>query len=323
VTRASWAAGLRAGLHATIALLALLVLPGLAAAQSGAEAAAPAAAASAPAPGGVFFDDFSEPDVAALRAAGWILRDKPGHPGVDGARWAPEGVSLVADPDRPGNRLLRLSAHTDGTGPGTTQVQLCHARKYLNGTYAARLRYDTTRDGDALVQAFYTAAPLRFDYDPAYSELDWEYLPAGGWDEPKPRLYSVSWQTVRLDPWDAYNASHEEYGRLDGWHVLVTQVADGHVRWFLDGREVALHGDRNHPVSPMAISFSNWFIREGPFAKGPAPREYREDVDWVFHARDAVLSPAQVQDAVAALRARGVARVDGVPDSGLASACDL
>ena len=303
---------------------ALLLAGLLCAAAHGAELPSPSPSPSQPAlSSGVFFDDFSEPDVVALRVAGWILRDRGGHPGVDGARWAPEGVSLVADEAEPGNRLLRLTARTDGSGPGTEQVQLCHARKYLNGTYAARVRYDSSHAGDALVQAFYAAAPLRFDYDPEYSELDWEYLPYGGWDEAHPRLYSVSWQTVRLVPWDSYNASHEEFGFLEGWHVLVTQVADGHVRWFLDGREVALHGGRNHPVVPMAISFSDWFIREGPFAKSDAPRVYQEDVDWVFHAQDRVLSPAQVEAAVRDYRQRGVARVDEVPASGLESRCDL
>ncbi len=273
---------------------------------------------------GVFFDDFSEADLPALRAAGWTLRDKAGHPGVEGARWAPEGVSLVEDPDQPANHLLRLTAHTDGTGPGTEQAQLCHARKYLNGTYAARVRFDTSMGGDGLVQTFYAVAPLRFDYDPDYSELDWEYLPYGGWDEPKPRLYGVSWHTVRMEPWDSYNQAHQEFGLLSGWHVLMTQVADGKVRWFLDGRELAQHGGRNHPVVPMAISFSNWFIAGGPFAAaGKAPREYHQDVDWVFHAKDEVLSPEQVLAQVSRLRQQGTARVDTVPASGLASACDF
>lgn len=271
----------------------------------------------------VFFDDFSQADLAGLRAAGWILRDKPGHPGIPGSRWAAEGVSVVADEQAPGNRLLRLSAHTDGTGPGTEQVQLCHARKYLNGTYASRVRFDTSNGGDALVQTFYAVAPLRFDYDPEYSELDWEYLPHGGWDDAKPRLYGVSWQTVRLDPWDSHNQAHQEFGSLKGWHVLLTQVADGRVRWFLDGRELARHGGRNHPVVPMAISFSNWFIKEGPFAPGGAARHYQQDVDWVFHAKDEVLSPAQVEAAVRDYRRRGVAREDGVPSRGFESRCDL
>lgn len=303
--------------------IALLLASLLSLSAHGAEAQSAMPAATTTSAPGVFFDDFSEPDVKALRAFGWTLRDKAGHPGVDGARWAPEDVSLVADDEVPGNRLLRLSVHTDGTGPGTEQAQLCHARKYLNGTYAARIRYDGSHAGDALVQTFYAIAPLRFDYDPEYSELDWEYLPYGGWDVAQPRIYSVSWQTVRLDPWDSYNASHEEFGFLTGWHVLVTQVADGHVRWFLDGRELADHGGRNHPVTPMAISFSNWFIREGPFAQSAAPREYHQDVDWVFHAQERVLSPAQVLAEVAQLRAKGVGELDTVPPSGLPSPCDL
>ena len=268
-------------------------------------AAALMTASLAASAGDIFFDDFSEPDVTALRAAGWVLRDKAGHPGIEGSRWAPEGVSLVADETQAANRLLRLTAHTDGTGPGTEQVQLCHARKYLNGTYAAR---------------------VRFDYDPDYSELDWEYLPYGGWDETKPRLYGVSWHTVRLDPWDAYNQAHQEFGFLKGWHVLMTQVADGQVRWFLDGRELVKHGGRNHPVVPMAISFSNWFIRQGPFASGAngtVARQYQQDVDWVFHAKDVVMSTAQVLEQVQGLRAHGNARVDTVPASGLESRCDL
>ncbi|MBV8504005.1 MAG: glycoside hydrolase family 16 protein [Paucibacter sp.] len=286
-------------------------------------AASLALAALAANAGALFFDDFSDPDVAGLRAAGWILRDKAGHPGIEGSRWAPEGVSIVADEGTPGNRLLRLSAHTDGTAPGTEQVQLCQARKFLNGTYAARVRFDTSGGGDALVQTFYAVTPLRFDFDPEYSEIDWEYLPHGGWDDAKPRLYGVSWHTVRLDPWQSYNQAHQEYGTFTGWHVLLTQVADGHVRWFLDGRELAQHGGRNHPISLMAISFSNWFIKEGPFAAGPEARWYQQDVDWVFHAKDEVLSEQQVQAQVAELRKRGVARVDNVPASGLESRCDM
>ncbi|XHS79870.1 glycoside hydrolase family 16 protein [Burkholderiaceae bacterium UC74_6] len=271
--------------------------------------------------GEIFFDDFSEANVAALRAFGWVLRDKAGHPGIEGSRWAPEGVSLIADEQQLGNRLLRLSARTDGTATGTEQVQLCHARKYLNGTYAARVRMEPGA-ADPLVQTFYAVTPLRFDFDPEYSEIDWEYLPHGGWDDAKARIYSVSWHTVRLDPWQSYNQAHQEYGSLAGWHVLVTQVADGKVRWFVDGREVAQHGGRNHPISPMAISFSNWFIKDGPFAAGPA-RHYQQDVDWVFHAKDEVLSPAQVLEQVKALRSRGADKVDTVPASGLESRCDM
>ena len=64
----------------------------------------------------------------------------------------------------------------------------------------------------------------RFDYDPQFSEVDWEYLPNGGWGSDKTRLYGVSWQTVQIDPWEAHNSAHEEFGSFDGWHTLLMQV---------------------------------------------------------------------------------------------------
>ncbi|MDN3919730.1 glycoside hydrolase family 16 protein [Roseateles violae] len=291
--------------------LALTALSGLA------QAAAPE----------IFFDDFSQPDTATLRAAGWTPREKAGHPGVEGASWSPAGLSLVADPQQPGNRLLRLRGASDGTGPGTQQVQLCHARKYLEGTYAARVRFSDLPvsgiDGDPVIQTFYAVSPLKHDYDPEFSELDWEYLPNGGWGSEKTRLYGITWQTVRLDPWQAFNQAHEEFRSLDGWHVLMMQVGGGKTRWFIDGRQVAEHGGRNYPVSPMAISFSMWFSPGSPLPKGGEPRVYEQDVDWVFHARNAILSAEQVAEQVAALRKSGSTRVDQLPSAGLESRCDF
>ncbi|MDT8999931.1 glycoside hydrolase family 16 protein [Paucibacter sp. APW11] len=285
----------------------------------------PAAAAAA----GTFFDDFSYADTAALKAGGWTPRDKPGHPGVPGARWGEGQLQLIDDAGQPGNRLLRLRASTDGSGAGTAQAQLCHARKYLAGTYAARLRFSDAPvsgvDGDPVIQTFYAVAPLRYDFDPEYSELDWEYLGNGGWGSEKTRLYGVSWQTVRLDPWQAHNQSHEEFGSLQGWHVLMMQVADGRVRLFVDGRQVAQHGGRNYPVAPMAIAFNLWFSPGGLLPPSSEPRVYEQDVDWVFHARDQLLSAAEVQAVVQGYRQRGLGREDTVPaaEPPLASHCDF
>ena len=124
---------------------------------------------------GVFFDDFSARDLAELQRGGWTLRERRGHPGLDGAAWGPGSVSLVDDPALTGNRLLRLSASTDGSAENTTQAQVCHARKYLEGTYAARVRFSDVPvrgpDGDVVVQTFYAVAPLHFDFDPDYLSL--------------------------------------------------------------------------------------------------------------------------------------------------------
>jgi hypothetical protein len=277
----------------------------------------------------LFFDDFSHADIAQLAQAGWKVRDKAGHPGVEGARWGAEGVSLIADPAQPGNRLLRLSARSDGTPKGTRHAQVCHQRKYLEGTYAARIRFSDTPvsgpDGDVVVQTFYAVSPLRFDFDPQYSELDWEYLPNGGWGEAQTRLWGVSWQTVRLKPWMSFNQSLQHRASVEGWHVLMMQAAAGKVRWWLDGQQLDEHGGRNYPVVPMSINFNLWFSPGGFVKNERVPRVYEEDVDWVLQAPGRVLSPDEVQAQVNALRAAGTAHVDTVPpaDPPLASTCDF
>ncbi len=278
---------------------------------------------------GLFFDDFSYADLSALRARGWTPRSQAGHPGVEGATWSADQLSLQDDPLVQGNRLLRLSARTDGTGAGTRQAQVCHARKYLAGTYAARIRFTNTPvagiDGDPVIQTFYAVTPLRHDFDPDFSELDWEYLPNGGWGSDKTRLYGIAWQTVRISPWQSHNQAHEEFVTLRGWHVLMMQVALGQVKLFLDGRQVAQHGGRNYPVSPMSINFNLWFSPGGLLPKTDQPRHYEQDVDWVLHARNQVLSPAQVDAEVARLRAARITALDTVPapTPALSSHCDF
>jgi hypothetical protein len=298
-------------------LLACLGLPGCAA-DGGARA-----------PGGVFFDDFSYTAPADLAQGGWLVRTAGGHPGLPGGRFGPDALALVDDATRAGNRLLRMTARTDGTGPGTVQAQLCHQRKVLAGTYAARVRFTDApvqgTDGDPVIETFYAVSPLAHAFDPDFSEVDWEYLPNGGWGSERARLYAISWQTVQVEPWEAHNSAHEEFGSFAGWHVLVMQVAHDVVRAYVDGRPVAVHSGRNVPVRPMAIAFNLWFSTGGLLPASAAPRVWEEDVDWVFHARDAVLSPAEVDARVQSLRAARESRTDTVPaaDPPLPSRCDF
>lgn len=70
------------------------------------------------------------------------------------------------------------------------------------------------RFSDAPVQAFYLISPLRHDLDPEFSEVDWENLPNGGWGSGKTRICGISWQTVQLEPWPAYNQVHQRPGSL-------------------------------------------------------------------------------------------------------------
>ena len=289
------------------------------------------AAADGPAPAGaaIFFDDFTYAAPEDLAQGGWQVRTAAGHPGLPGGRFGLDALRFVDDAARAGNRLLRMTARTDGTGPGTVQAQLCHQRKFFEGTYAARVRFTDApvqgADGDPVIETFYAVSPLAHAFDPEFSEIDWEYLPNGGWGSDRTRLYGISWQTVQIEPWEAHNAAHEEFGSFAGWHVLLMQVAHGEVREFVDGRPVAVHGGRNVPVRPMAIAFNLWFSTGGLLPAGAEPRVWEEDVDWVFHARDVVLSPPQVEAAVQALRAVPMARTDTVPpaDPPLPARCDF
>jgi hypothetical protein len=276
-----------------------------------------------------FFDDFTAADMTALQQRGWRLRDRAGHPGPPGAQWQPAQLQLVDDAQGPGNRLLRLQAHTDGRAAGTVQSQLCHARKLLRGTYAARVRFSDQpvrgADGDPVVQAFYAIGLLRHDFDPLFSEIDFEYLANGGWGSAQTRLYGISWQTVQIEPWQAFNQAHERAGSHAGWHVLTMQVDETRTRHYVDGRLLAEHGGRNVPAEPMAISFSLWFSPAGLLPAGGEPRAYTMDVDWVLHVAGRQRSPQQMQARVKQLRAAGTAWHDdvAVPPDTAPGGCDL
>lgn len=288
-----------------------------------------AACATAPAGSGVLFDDFTYARPADSAANGWILRTAPGWPGVPGAAWGPESFSMVDDSAAPGNRLLRMTSVTDGTGAGTRQTQFCHERKYLEGTFAARVRFTdapaTGPDGDQIVQTFYLISPLVEPMHLDYSETDFEYLPNGGWGHEGATMFATTWETFRPEPeWEADNESSTLSGSFAGWRTLVLQVRDGKVRYFVDDRLLADHSERVYPEVPMSVNFNLWFVRDGLLPAGPK-RVWVEDVDWVYHRQGEVLSTAEVESAVATLRGNGVRFTDTVPRlvPALASPCDF
>ena len=276
----------------------------------------------------ILFDDFNYSNYRQLARHGWIIRTAPGWPGMPGAVWGNKGVSLFADRERRGNRILRMTSSTDGTGSNTYQTQICHQRKYLEGTYAARVRFvDLPTDGpsgDQLVESFYNISPLKAPMDPDYSELDFEYLPNGGWGSVGPTLFTTSWRTFSPEPnWKKDNVFSTRTGSLAGWHTLVTQVSDGKVKYFIDGKPLAEHSGQYYPRSLMSINFNLWFIRDGA-VKSTAVRHYQEDIDWVFHQARKMLAPEEVEAKVAALRRRSVGFQDTVPAPvpSLVSPCD-
>lgn len=304
-------------------LLPLICVLALAACQE--KPAAPAVA-SADAKGELF-DDFSYGSTGELAGNGWTMRTAAGWPGVAGAAWGGERFALVDDTEQAGNRLLRMNAETDGSK--TAQAQLCHARKYLAGTYAARVRFAgapvSGPNGDQTVQTFYMISPLARDMDPDFSEIDFEYLHNGGWGESGPAFFMTSWETVQMQPvFKPVNQSHTQRDNMTGWHTLLVQVANDETVYYVDGIYSGRHGKPSYPRVPMSINFNLWFTAEGLLAS-KEKRRWEEDVDWVFHAANAVLSPEHVNARVAELRQHKVAFSDTVPAAkpALPSPCDL
>ena len=281
----------------------------------------------AAAPPAMLFDDFSYTDKQQMKQNGWIIRTEPGWPGVPGATWLDQNVWTLKDGSRADNWIVRMTATTDGTAENTTQAQFCQQRKFLEGTYAARVRfYDAPGsgpDGDQVVQSFYTISPLKEPMDPDYSELDWEYLPNGGWGIDGPTLYSTTWETFSPEPnWKKDNVFQTTNGSEAGWHTLVTQVFDQKVKYFRDGKLFAEHGGNYYPEDTMSINFNLWFIRDA-MLKANARRHYQEDIDWVFFQASTALTPEQVEAAVAAMRKTSVNFRDTVPSKNLNSPCNF
>ena len=264
----------------------------------------------------ILFDNFSYSNKEQLKKNGWIVRTAPGWPGVPGAKWLDTNVTLLKDPANAKNRILRLTSSTDGTPENTTQTQICHQRKYREGTYAARIRFSDTPisgpDGDQLVQAFYAISPLKAPMDLDYSESDWEYLPNGGWGENGPSLYATTWETFSPEPnWKKDNVFKITVAPQGGWHTLVTQVSGGKVTYFLDGKLFVEHGGEYYPEDTMSLNFNLWFIRDG-LLKVKEIRKYQQDIDWAFFVEGAAWTPQNVEEVVADLRRQSIKFVDRV-----------
>jgi hypothetical protein len=274
----------------------------------------------------ILFDDFSYSTREEMTANGWIIRNGSGWPGVSGAAFRSENVTFVDYPDQAGNRLLRMTSSTGGSSENTFQTQICHQRKYLEGTYAARVHFSDEPasgiDGDQVVQTFYTITPYDKPLNPDYSEMDYEYLPNGGWGGSELTFYVTTWETVQIEPWNADNTSNSVQGSLAGWHILVTQVTGGTVRYFVDGKLMAQHGGAYYPDAPMSINFNLWFI-DGGLVQAEGVREYQEDIDWVFHEVGVLLMPDEVSTRISELRNASVKFQDTVLARIQASPCNL
>lgn len=273
----------------------------------------------------VFFDDFNYSTPQEFTSNGWQIRSGQGHPGEQEANWDESSVSFH---NLDNTTVMRLSSITDGTPENTTQSQVCHIRKYREGTYAARVffRDEPVKgpDGDEVIQTFYTISPLDAPMDPNYSELDFEYLANGGWEHFQ-ALWVTSWETFQHEPWTMDNLHGQVQKSYAGWRTLVIQATNNQVTYFVDGEEFFQHGEKVFPESAMSINFNQWFIRTGYGKNIGVQRVYQEDVDWVFFQKDAELTPEEVNMRIAEFKEREIYHKDDVPawSPALESPCSL
>ncbi|MEU7071221.1 glycoside hydrolase family 16 protein [Streptomyces narbonensis] len=282
------------------------------AAGGGTDAAGPAQDASPTptGPPGTLFDDFdyTGTDDPSFAAHGWEIRTGGGGPGIKDT-WSADGAAFPSDPTAEGGKVLRLRSSTDGTEQGTRQVEVqTTSRNFFTGTYAARVHLSdkptSGRDGDHVVQTFFPISPS--DSSENYSELDFEYLPNGGWGSVGPQLDNVSW--YKADPPDRVHNTVKR--RLGGWHTMMITAMDGKVVYSLDGKKLFTSSGKYVPRDQMDIHFSNWLI-DLPFTGGP--RTWDMKVDWVYYKADEAVSPVDVQQTVDDFRSTGTAHINTVP----------
>ncbi|WP_328321521.1 glycoside hydrolase family 16 protein [Kribbella sp. NBC_00382] len=274
---------------------------------------------------GVLFDDFQYKSATdpQLGAHGWNARTEVGGPGIPGATWPAGNVSFVSTG---GQQVAQLRAATNGSAAGTSHAELRRTTMNLrNGTYATRVRYADKPaagpDGDHINETAFAIGPTKFDYDPIYSELDFtEYLPNGGWGETGPINFQTSYHTFREDPWDARSAADSQERSLDGWHTFVTQVGNGHAKYYIDGKLTADHtvdqdGNTVLPRQDMSMNWNLWFI-DLDGHQGTATSEYREQIDWAYYAKNETVSPSQAEARVTKYRKHDTTYQDTMINTG-------
>ncbi|WP_370098330.1 glycoside hydrolase family 16 protein [Streptacidiphilus sp. MAP12-20] len=263
--------------------------------------AAPASSASAaptptrpPATSGALFDAFAYTgtDDPALKAHGWQVRTALGGPGIHDT-WTGDGVSFPTVTSAQGGHALQLQVHTDGTKAGTRQSELESSQPvFFTGTYAARIYFTdapaTGPGGDHINESFYTISPST-TVSP-YSELDYEYMPDGGWGSTRPELDTTSWHSSR----DRDRVYHPQYTRLHGWHTLTITALHGQTTYALDGTKLFTNDAAHSPRGPMNVEFSTWLI-DLPFT---GARTWNMQINWFYYQAGKIQTLNQIQKTV-------------------------
>lgn len=262
----------------------------------------------------VFFDDFNytSPQDPIFRAHGWRARTGGGGPGPEGVQWSADQVEFLEDPTDETNSLMRLIARTNGTLEGTTQAEVYTAQRFFEGTYAARVRFTDSPvqgpDVDGVVQTFFSITPWSMAASLDYSEVDFEYLPNGGWGQEGPTLWQTTWEIAE----PAQSVSEKQNFSHEGWNTLVFIVSGGEVHYFVNGSLNSQIGGEVYPESEMGIHFNHWFIAN-LLSDTAEERIWHQDVDWVLFAPDRTLAPEAVTTEVESFRSSRISRHDSIP----------
>lgn len=253
------------------------------------------------------FDDFNyasadDPELEVINK--WFVVDGVSGPPA-GAQYRKENITFYPDPSNSDNTLMGV-ATTASPSAGATHARIETSELiYKFGTFAARVYFDDTPAiyGDGNVETFYTINSYSTCNQPdLYSEIDFEYLPWDAWHyERQKTMYMTTWETCE-------DRTHEKVvTSFEGWHDLVFTTGDGEpVNYYIDGQLIASI-DTDHPDSDQNISFANW-IYQNIVGSDPTERNTKMQVDWVYHAIDAVLSTEDVLQIVANYRQNRVLR---------------
>jgi hypothetical protein len=89
-------------------------------------------------------------------------------------------------------------------------------------------------------------------------------------------------------------------------------IDDSAITYYVDGQHFGTHDAAYLPERPMSINFNQWLI-DLDGQTSTTPRAYDQQVDYVLHVKDQVLTPAQVSARIDAYRDAGTSFVDEVP----------
>ncbi|CAM5304176.1 hypothetical protein SGLAM104S_05456 [Streptomyces glaucescens] len=212
---------------------------------------------------------------------------------------------------------MTLETSTAGTPASTEHTEvLTKAAKFKNGTYAARVKFsDAPRsgpDGDRVVQTFFTINDLKAPMADDYAEYDFEYLPNGGWGARPTSSTRPPGRPTTPTRGRRSTSTPRAVESYAGWHDLVVTIDGTSIKYYVDGRLFGTHDAAYLPERPMSINFNQWLI-DLDGQTSTTPRAYEQQVDYVLHVKDQVLTPAQVDARIAAYRSAGTAFEDTVP----------